>query len=183
MKTLLVVDLQKDFMPDGRLPVLLGYDAVAWFARNSSKYDEVICTKDLHPLNHCSFERNGGTWPEHCVDCTQGSNLVYSPPSFIVFNKGIDPRYDSYSGFKDDGGKRTGLEEFLLEKKITEIDIVGVATEYCVKFTVLDALAYGFKVNVIKDGCAGITPEGCEAAYAEMEAAGATIVYSNTKNN
>ena len=177
MKALVVVDVQCDFIqPHGNLPIENSYHVVYWVNDHRREYDVVIFTKDFHPPNHCSFKENGGIWPAHCVFDSWGSNLLHTlHEGNIVVYKGSDSNFDSYSGFKDDGGKTTLLAQTLREKNFDEIDVVGVATEYCVKFTVLDGLAEGFKVNVIKAGCAGLEETGCELAFKEMEEAGAAI--------
>jgi nicotinamidase/pyrazinamidase len=180
MKVLLVVDMQNDFMPGGALPVPNGHKVTEWVKNHMRFYEYLVFTQDYHPIDHCSFKENGGLWPAHCITKTHGSKFTFDVEGvvgtyWLTIKKGMDSNFDSYSGFKDDGGQSTGLSKWLKQVSITELDVVGVATEYCVKFTVIDALEEGFKVNVLKRGCRGLTPKGCKLAFKEMENKGATV--------
>jgi len=178
MKALLIVDPQNDFMPGGSLAVPDGDQIIPFINNHRDYYEMVVWTKDWHPEKHCSFKENGGIWPRHCVQFTQGAwyhqKLDFRAGDYVV-TKGKDKKFDSYSAFKDDGGTFTGLKELLDNKGIKEIDVCGLALEYCVKFTVMDALALGFKVNLITAGCRGLQEEDIQKALSEMEQAGATI--------
>lgn len=201
MKTLLLIDIQNDFCPGGALPASEG-DQVAPVANKlMPHFDLVIATKDWHPANHGSFAANhmwrkpgqvidlNGLqqilWPMHCVQETLGSEFVHDLEAdkinHIVY-KGTDPEIDSYSGFFDNGHRKaTGLGDYLKEKGIDEVYVMGIATDYCVKFTVLDALELGLKTNVIQDGCRGVNLEAGDSdkAFQEMEAKGAVLVQSD----
>ncbi|MCP9235189.1 bifunctional nicotinamidase/pyrazinamidase [Lewinella sp. JB7] len=194
---LLLVDLQVDFMPTGMLPVAEG-DAVVPLANAlMPRYRTVVATQDWHPANHLSFAANHPwrkpgqvidleglpqvLWPIHCVQDTWGAEFVDGlDTSGIteVFQKGTDPTIDSYSGFYDNGHRKsTGLADWLRERGIEEVHVMGLATDYCVKFTVLDALKEGFRVVLIEDATRGVelTPGDVVAAVREMRTAGARI--------
>lgn len=200
MKALILVDLQNDFLPGGALAVPDG-DAVIPVANRSQEYfDRVIATKDWHPPNHGSFASNhpgkavgevvelGGQeqilWPDHCVRETRGSQFAPGLETAgieKIFYKGIDPEVDSYSALYDNAHLRaTGLGDYLEETGVDEIYILGLATDYCVKFTALDALDLGFKVHVLADGCRAVdlNPGDGERALEEIAAHGANVMWS-----
>jgi len=177
---LIVVHVQRDFCPGGALPVPQG-DAVVpvlneWL-RDACLLK--IATRDWHPPNHCSFRRRGGPWPDHCVQDSPGSR--FHPDLFVeafdsVFSSATDPEKEAYSGFSV-----PELAATLRSRGIRRLWIGGLATEYCVKATVLDGRAEGFEVFVIEDAIRGIevTPGDCERARHEMEGAGARFVRSD----
>ena len=195
---LLLIDIQNDFMPNGSLPVRRGDEVVPVaneYIRNFGN-GLIIATQDWHPANHKSFasnhpgkklfetvDLNGLTqclWTDHCVQNTPGAE--FHPdllPVPIVFCKGEDPEVDSYSGFFDNGKRnKTQLDAFLKEHAVTNLTIMGLATDYCVKFTVLDALALGYNVNVAGKGCRAVNLnlDDETAAFAAMQAAGAKVI-------
>ena len=197
MKALIIVDLQVDFMPTGMLPVREG-DAVVPLANAlMQQYPCVVATQDWHPANHGSFAANHlwrkpgqvidldglpqVLWPIHCVQESWGAEFVPAlDQSGItkVIRKGTDPLIDSYSGFYDNGHRKsTGLAEWLREQGVDEVDVMGLAADYCVKYTVLDALTEGFKTTLLLEGTRGVDlVEGdVERAVEEMRAAGATV--------
>jgi nicotinamidase/pyrazinamidase len=198
MRALVLVDLQYDFMPGGALAVARGDEVVPIAVQLLPKFDIVIATQDWHPRDHASFAVNhpgkqvgevtelGGLpqvlWPAHCVQGTRGAELHESLDKkriTAVFRKGIDPSIDSYSGFFDNGHKKaTGLGDWAAAKRITKLFVMGLATDYCVKFTVLDARQLGFEVVLIADGCRGVNlAPGDEArAVEEMQDAGANVM-------
>lgn len=200
MKTLVLVDIQNDFLPGGALAVPDGDAIVPIVNRLLPRFDLVVATQDWHPADHGSFaanhvgkepfeniELNGlpqTLWPVHCVQNTGGA--CFAPGLDTrrmaqVFPKGTDPRVDSYSGLFDNGRRSsTGLAEWLKEKGAEELWVCGLATDFCVKFTVLDAVAEGFRVNLITDACRGIDlpPGNIAAALDEMQAAGVRLVTS-----
>lgn len=200
MKALILVDLQNDFCTGGALEVAEGNLVIPIANALLNKFDLVIATQDWHPADHGSFaamhpwrkpgaiiELNGlpqVLWPMHCVQDSFGAEFVKElDVSKItkVFVKGTDPGIDSYSGFFDNGHRKsTGLGEYLKEQGVTELYILGLATDYCVKFTVLDGLELGFKVNLIEDACRGVNlqPDDVAKAITEMAAKGATILQS-----
>ena len=197
-----IVDPQKDFMPGGNLAVTDGNQIVQPIIRAMKHFhnDMIFVTKDSHPKEHRSFASNNeGTnvldvievngiqqvmWPDHCVDDTDGQEIAQElqdalPPGVVVVHKGLDVGYDSYSGVKDAGGKRTGLVELMTAKGITSamlVYVAGLATDYCVKATALDLAAEGYKVRVIIDGCRGVAEGTTEQALAEMDDAGIEFV-------
>ena len=194
---LLLVDLQNDFVEGGALAVPDGNSVIEIANRLMSQYDLVVATQDWHPADHGSFaashkdvevgdvfELSGLSqvaWPVHCVQETAGADfvdLLDAEKINTVVRKGTDPTIDSYSGFFDNGRRKsTGLAELLNEKNVTRVDVMGLATDYCVKFTALDAIDAGFETRLIVDGCRGVNlkPGDVEVAIEEMQAAGATI--------
>ena len=200
MNVLLIVDVQNDFMPFGALPVAEG-DAVVAVANSLSRgFDLVVATQDWHPADHGSFAANhpgtepgqvielGGVpqvlWPPHCVQDTPGasfhSGLDIGPVHHVV-RKGIHRDIDSYSGFfENDRRTATGLEGFLRERGVTRVTLLGLTTDYCVKYTALDGAALGFEVTVVADGCRAVNlaPGDGERALEEMAAAGCRVVQS-----
>ena len=196
---LLLIDLQYDFLPTGMLPVTEG-DLVIPVANSLiPDYTTVVATQDWHPADHKSFAANHPwrkpgqvidlngldqvLWPIHCVQGTFGSELVDALDQdkiTKVFRKGTDPEIDSYSGFFDNGHRKsTGMAEWLQERGIEEVHVMGLATDYCVKFTVLDALGEGFRAKLFVEGSRGVnlTPGDVERSIEEMAAAGAEVVH------
>jgi len=180
VNALIVVDVQNDFMPNGALPVPNGNEVISIINGIVNMFDYVVFTQDWHPENHCSFKENGGLWPKHCVKESHGASF---PPTLnCAFNrlkKGTRVHVDSYSAFFDnDHNRSTRLNERLENRKIEQVFICGVATEYCVKYTVLDALKFYKKVYVIADACRGITNEGVTKAMDEMKSNGGELIPS-----
>jgi len=200
LDALLLVDLQNDFMPGGALPVREGNAVVPVANLLSKGFELVVATQDWHPANHASFAVNHlgkkpgdrivldgldqVLWPVHCVEQTRGAALVDSlDQSRIVrvFQKGTDPRIDSYSGFFDNGHRRsTGLGDFLKQAGVDRVFVLGVATDYCVKFTALDARQLGFDTYLVADACRGVELRLGDASRAidEMTRAGVRVVQS-----
>jgi nicotinamidase/pyrazinamidase len=176
-RALLIIDFQNDFTPGGALAVPEG-DAIAPKINElaaSGDYDLVVATRDWHPADHNSFAAQGGPWPVHCVAGTQGAQLhpdLDRTNIDVTVDKGQAVDTDGYSGFED-----TGLEELLRERGITQVTIVGLATDYCVKNTALDALRAGLQVTVDSTAARGVEvqPGDSEAALAEVRAAGGVI--------
>jgi len=202
MKALLIIDLQYDFCPGGTLAIEEGNLLVPLANSLMKQFEVVVASQDWHPANHKSFAANHPwrkpgqvidlngleqvLWPIHCVKGTMGSDLLDELDQrslTIVFRKGTDPEIDSYSAFFDNGHRKsTGLNGYLKEIGVTELFVMGLATDYCVKFTVLDALELGYKVNLIQDGCRAVNlKEGDEVAAIEaMKAKGAKVINSYT---
>ena len=197
MKALIVVDVQNDFCPGGALAVSKGDAIVPGINKIAEAFELVITTQDWHPADHGSFAANhpgakpydDGTlsgrpqvlWPTHCVQGTTGA--AFHPDLRVRamnFVKGTDKDADSYSGFFDDDGKTTGLHEVLQAHQALDLFVCGLATDYCVKFTVLDALRIGYQVSVIEDLCRAVnlTPGDAQKAFDEMRAAGAIVLHS-----
>ncbi len=200
MDALIIVDLQNDFMPGGALAITDGDATVPVANALAARFETVVATRDWHPANHGSFvtahpelavgnlTKLGGldqvVWPVHCVQDTPGSalheDLDLTHIDEVIY-KGTDPEIDSYSGFFDNGHRRaTGLEEYLRSKGIDRVYILGLATDYCVKYTALDARRLGFETLVIEDGCRGVElqPGDVAGAMEEMRSAGVLVVRS-----
>jgi nicotinamidase/pyrazinamidase len=181
MDALILVDIQNDFCPGGSLAVEGGDEIVPVANELQKKFNLVVATKDWHPPGHASFVT---LWNPHCVQGTEGAEFVAALDTSRVahvFLKGTDPAVDSYSGFFDNEHKRaTGLGDYLRAQGVTDIFICGLATDYCVKFTALDALQLGFRTTVIADACRGVEVNAGDTirAVEEMRAAGARIVNS-----
>jgi len=201
MRALILVDIQNDFLPGGALAVPHGDEVIAVANRVATTFDLVVATQDWHPRDHGSFAANHPgkkvgdvidmhglpqvLWPVHCVQGTAGAEFASAlDVSRVrrVFQKGTDPAIDSYSGFFDNGHRRsTGLADYLREQGVTEVFVMGLATDYCVKFTALDAVQRaGLKTTLIEDGCRGVNLRrgDSEAAVAEMRAAGVHVLRS-----
>jgi nicotinamidase/pyrazinamidase len=176
-RALLIIDFQNDFTPGGALAVTDG-DTIAPRINAlaaSGDYDLVVATRDWHPADHKSFGAQGGPWPVHCVAGTQGAQLhpdLDRTKIDIVVDKGQAVDTDGYSGFES-----TDLEEILRERGITQVTVVGLATDYCVKNTALDALRAGFQVTVDSTAARGVEvqPGDSERALEEVRAAGGAI--------
>ncbi|MGK2855763.1 MAG: bifunctional nicotinamidase/pyrazinamidase, partial [Thermoanaerobaculia bacterium] len=196
-RALLLVDIQNDFVPGGALAVQEGDLVVPVANALRARFDLLVATQDWHPADHGSFASNhagakpgelgelGGLpqiyWPDHCVQGTHGSwfHAALDLHGVTVFRKGRDPGIDSYSAFFDNGHRKsTGLGDFLRARGVREAVILGLATDYCVKFTALDARGLGFDVTVVEDGCRGVelAPGDSARAFEAMRAAGARIV-------
>ena len=176
-RALLIVDFQNDFCPGGALAVPDG-DAIAGRLNElagSGAYDVVVATRDWHPPDHGSFAQHGGPWPVHCVAGTPGADLHHAldpTPIHAVVDKGRARDTEGYSGFED-----TELAGFLRERGVDHVTVVGLATDYCVKNTALDALREGFHVTVDSTAARGVeVQEGdSERALEELRAAGASV--------
>lgn len=200
MNALIVVDLQNDFMPGGALAVPRGDEVVSLANELLPLFPLVLATQDWHPPDHGSFAANHPgkrpgdrilldgieqiLWPVHCVQNTPGAAFFPAlDRSRIaqVFQKGIDPRIDSYSTFFDNARRRaTGLADYLRARSVTTVYLLGLALDYCVKFSALDARQLGFSTCVIVDACRGIAlqPRDVEEALEEMRRAGAVLLQS-----
>ena len=178
---LLLIDLQNDFCANGSLAVPEGDCVIAIANRLMPYFKTIIATQDWHPVNHASFE---STWPVHCVQNSVGAQLhadLHKEKITKIIYKGTDVAIDSYSAFYDnDHIKSTGLTDWLRQHAISILYVMGLATDYCVKFSVLDAIADGFVVYLIEDGCRGINIEkhDIENAVRQMQDTGAHIILS-----
>ena len=184
-KALIVVDVQNDFCPGGSLAVAHGDEVVAPLNRLIKEFldrgEPVFKTRDWHPEKTKHFAAYGGTWPVHCVQNTRGAEFhpdLSDDPRVTVISKGFDESADGYSGF--DG---TQLGKMLRDDGVEEVWVGGLATDYCVKETVLDARREGFKVKALADAMrpVNVKPDDGKKALEEMSAAGAEIVGSQTK--
>jgi len=198
MKALILVDIQNDFLPGGALAVPQGDEVIPVANQLQAKFSLMAATQDWHPPNHGSFAANhpgkkvfeqtelGGLpqtlWPVHCVQDTAGAALAAGlnrDRIARIFRKGTDPAIDSYSGFFDNGHRRaTGLGEWLKSKGATDVYICGLATDYCVKFTALDAVSLGLKTHLFEDASRGVNlrPTDVKEAISEMQRAGVEIL-------
>lgn len=200
MKTLLVIDVQNDFCPGGALAVPDGDSIIPVINSLIPNFDAVIQTQDWHPEGHHSFatshkgkdpydtvEMDYGTqvlWPDHCVQGTHGSEFhpdLNTTKTEVIIRKGFRKEIDSYSTFYENDQKTpTGLIGYLQERNITELYVVGLATDFCVKWSVIDGLKENFKVHIIEDAVKGIDIDGSvEQAWKEMKNAGAEITSSD----
>ena len=196
MKALVIVDLQNDFLPGGSLAVPEGDQIIESINETMDNYDLIIATKDWHPLDHISFASNHQNkkvgdkirinnidqilWPNHCVQESFGSefpkSLNFSKIKKVIY-KGQNPNIDSYSGFYDNFKEAsTGLTNFLKENKVEKVDFVGLATEFCVKFTALDSVREGFYTRVITKCTKGIDELECKKAFEEMRSEGIVLI-------
>jgi nicotinamidase/pyrazinamidase len=174
-EALIVVDFQNDFTPGGALAVPDG-DAIAGRVNEliaSGRFDLVVATRDWHPPDHSSFAAEGGPWPAHCVAGTEGAQLhpaLDAAAVDVIVDKGTDPATEGYSGF--DG---TDLAALLRARGIDGVMVAGLATDYCVRATALDALGEGFAVTVDEGGSRGIDPADSARALDDVRAAGGTV--------
>jgi nicotinamidase/pyrazinamidase len=199
-RALILVDIQRDFLPDGALPVPDG-DAIMPVVNSlQPQFEIVAATQDFHPAEHLSFAANhpghsvGDTvdldgveqilWPTHCVQGTRGATFapfMELEHMQMVFQKGRDVRADSYSGFFDNGGKNpSGLADWLREREVNHIFLAGLATDYCVKYTAMDARKLGLDVTVVVDACRGVGLQKGDIgrAIADMREAGVTVGFA-----
>lgn len=201
MDVLILVDLQNDFMPGGALAVKHGDEVVAVANRLAKVFDLVVATQDWHPENHGSFitahpEAAIGdvvdlagipqvVWPVHCVQETEGAAFhsgLNQTAITKVFPKGMEPSVDSYSGFFDNDHRcETGLADYLKSEGVKRVFVLGLATDYCVKYTALDARELGFATYLVEDGCRGVElePGDIKKAIEEMKKAGVEMVTSD----
>ena len=199
-RALILVDIQYDFLPGGALAVAEGDQVVPVANAVQPKFELIVATQDWHPPDHGSFASNHPghkpgevidldglpqvLWPDHCVQASRGAEFhadLDMRRITRVFRKGTDPKIDSYSGFFDNAHRKsTGLGEFLKDESVTDVYILGLATDYCVRWSALDALKLGFRTHVIEDGCRGVElhPGDVQKAIEEIRAAGANITTS-----
>lgn len=199
MRALLIVDVQNDFLPGGALAVPRGDEVIPVINRLMPRFKLVVATKDWHPPDHGSFaaqhpgrkpgdviELNGLEqilWPVHAVRGTRGAEFpaaLNAGPISRVILKGVEREIDSYSGFFGNGHRNaTGLEEYLRSHGATELFITGLATDYCVKFTALDARKLGFDARLVVEGVRGVELKAgdCERAIQAMRQAGVEVVH------
>jgi nicotinamidase/pyrazinamidase len=200
MNALIIVDLQNDFLPGGALAVPHGDEVISIANELQKRFELVFATKDWHPPDHGSFAPNHPgkkpgerimldgiaqiLWPVHCVQNTHGAEFAAAfDTSRIahVFHKGTERNIDSYSTFFDNAHRRhTGLAGYLGKRGIKDIYLMGLALDYCVKYSTLDARQLGLNTHVIVDGCRGIELEAGDIARAldEMKRAGAVLLKS-----
>jgi len=176
---LIIVDVQKDFCPGGALPVPEGDQVVPVLNNYIKKFTKagtkIYATRDWHPSDHKSFKRNGGIWPPHCLQGSDGAEFhpdLTLPSEATVISKATEPSMAGYSGFE-----QTELEKELRKQSVKRIFVGGLATDYCVKSTVIDALRLGFETILLIDATRGVNvkPDDSEKAIEEMVRKGAKI--------
>ncbi|WP_341535019.1 nicotinamidase [Acetobacter sacchari] len=180
---LLIIDVQNDFLPGGALAVPDGDAVIPLINRLATlPFGAVVATQDWHPPGHVSFQTSepAGPWPQHCVAGTEGAALatgIVSAPVALVLRKGRSKTVDSYSAFLDnDQVSATGLASWLREVGVERVFVTGLALDYCVSATAIDAKSAGFESVVIVDACRGIGPY--DEALQKLEAAGVGVVES-----
>jgi len=177
---LIVVDVQRDFCPGGALPVPAGNEVIGPINELVQAADAggqpVLYTRDWHPPDHCSFRSQGGQWPEHCVRETPGAqfhpDLLLSRNGTVI-SKAVEPDEEAYSGFQN-----TKLDELLRGRGVSRVIVTGLATDYCVKATALDALTRGYEVWVVREAVRGVDvrPGDSQRALDEIRAKGGKVV-------
>nr|WP_321467405.1 bifunctional nicotinamidase/pyrazinamidase [uncultured Desulfobulbus sp.] len=182
---LMIVDVQNDFCPGGTLAVAAGDKVIGPLNRALFQFREkgfpILASRDWHPPTTHHFQPFGGPWPVHCVQFTEGAAFhdgLDLPCSATIVSKGTDAGSDGYSAFDGRDGSGLPLADILKSLKVTRLYVGGLATDYCVKATVLSALQLGFEVVVLQDGIAAVNlqPDDGAKALAEMEQAGAVVM-------
>ena len=195
MKALIIIDLQNDFLPGGALAVPEGDKVIDRINEIQKKYDIVVATQDWHPANHKSFasqhdeknpfeviDLNGidqTLWPDHCIQGTKGAELndkLDQTRIEAIFRKGTNPEIDSYSGFYDNNKKKsTGLHGYLQELNVDQLFICGLAADYCVYYTAIDALNLGYSTTILEESTKAIDQERYSRIKEEFTKAGGKI--------
>ncbi|WP_417884710.1 bifunctional nicotinamidase/pyrazinamidase [Zunongwangia sp.] len=197
MKALLIIDAQNDFMQGGALAVPQGDQIIPIINKIQDKFDLVVATQDWHPSGHASFASthhkelfktidldgiNQIMWPDHCVQGTEGVNFhkdLKTDKIEAIFRKGTNPKIDSYSGFYDNAHlKSTGLKGYLKEKGVTELYFTGLAADFCVAFSIKDALMQGFTCFLIEDATRAIDSANFSKIKEELETKGLQLLCS-----
>lgn len=198
MRTLIIIDVQNDFIPGGALAVPEGDEIVPLINKLQPKFDLVIATQDWHPEGHASFASSHlgkkqfesikldgldqVLWPDHCVQNSEGAEFhpdLDTARIEAIFRKGTNPKIDSYSGFYDNAHlKSTGLAGYLREKVATELYFCGLAAEFCVFFSLKEALEEGFRATLIEDATRALDNDQFEKAKAEIQKKGGKLITS-----
>ena len=198
MNALVIIDVQNDFMPGGALAVPKGDEIVPLINDLQDKFELVIATQDWHPAGHASFASSHENarefevikldgldqvlWPEHCIQNSEGANFhsdLKTSKIEAIFRKGTDIKIDSYSGFYDNAHlKSTGLTGYLREKKVKNLYFVGLAAEYCVYFSITDAINEGFNCLLLEDGTRALNKDDFEKAKIDILRKGGKIISS-----
>lgn len=196
MKTLILVDIQNDFLEGGSLAVPHGNEIISFVNSIQQEFDLVIATQDWHPAHHKSFaaehpgknefeiiDLNGlqqVLWPVHCVQGSFGGEFhqdLETRRIEAIFRKGMNPEIDSYSGFFDNGKRQnTGMYGYLKDREVTEVTIVGLAADFCVNYTAIDALDLGFKTCVLEKATKAIHPKNWERIKLDIQYRGGMIL-------
>jgi nicotinamidase/pyrazinamidase len=196
MRALLLIDIQNDFLPGGSLAVPGGEQILPLVNALQPQFELVVATQDWHPARHQSFaSQHAGRqpfeqidlhglpqtlWPDHCVQATPGAEFSAALDQHrieAIFRKGTNPEIDSYSGFFDNGHRKsTGLADYLRGRGVTEVHLCGLAADFCVNFSALDALQEGFTVVFQEEATRAISPEGYQQARQELQRRGAQFL-------
>lgn len=180
MKALIIVDMQNDFCPGGALPVPDGDKIIPIINKYIEFFKKknflIVATRDWHPPDHISFKNYGGIWPPHCIRGTKGAEFhpeLKLPSNTIIISKATEKDKEAYSGFEG-----TELDKILKNKGIKEVYICGLATDYCVKHTALDAIKLGYKTYILTDAVKGVNvnPGDSEKALKELKEKGAFLI-------
>lgn len=195
---LILIDIQNDFCPGGKLAVVDGDQVVAVANKLQVQFETTILTQDWHPADHKSFASNQSgeaftliempygsqvLWPDHCIQGSQGAAFhkdLETDGADLVIRKGFRPEIDSYSAFfENDHETPTGLAGYLRERAVTNLMMAGLATDFCVRYSAVDAAKLGFEVTVVEDGCRAIDLDGSlDAAWEEMLSLGIKRIQS-----
>jgi len=198
MDALIIVDIQNDFLPGGALAVPRGDEVIPVVNRLQERFGLVVATQDWHPVGHSSFASSHPgknvydaviiegveqiLWPDHCIQGGHGAELARAFNTNrveAIFRKGTDPGIDSYSAFYDNvRRKSTGLEGYLKWRKVDRVFLAGLAADFCVSYSIMDALAMGFGAVLIKDATRAISEEGFRTAEKAILAKGGTVALS-----
>ena len=198
MRALLLIDIQNDFLPGGRLAVPAGDEIIPLVNALQPQFDLVVATQDWHPAGHQSFASSHAgrapfeqidlhglpqvLWPDHCLQAGEGAALapaLHTGRIEAIFRKGMNPEIDSYSAFFDNGHRKsTGLADYLRGRGVTAVVLAGLAADYCVYYSALDALAAGFATTVLTDATRAISAGGWATAQADLIAQGARLLTS-----
>ncbi|HEX8328060.1 MAG TPA: bifunctional nicotinamidase/pyrazinamidase [Hymenobacter sp.] len=199
MKALLLIDIQNDFLPGGRLAVPEGDAILPIVNALQPRFELVVATQDWHPAGHQSFASSHAgrqpfeqidlhglpqvLWPDHCTQTSSGADLAPALDAArieVIFRKGTNPEIDSYSAFFDNGHRKsTGLADYLRGRGVTEVYLAGLAADYCVYFSAKDALAEGFAATVLTDATRAISAEGWVRAQADLRQHGGNLQHSS----
>lgn len=199
MNALILVDIQNDFVPGGSLPVASGDEIITLVNELQDSFELVVATQDWHPANHKSFASqhpgkkqfdvislhglNQVLWPDHCVQSTKGAEFhdrLSINKIEAVFRKGMNPEIDSYSGFFDNGHKKsTGLAGYLRDRNVKKVYVCGLAADYCVAYTAKDALKENFEAYVIEDATRAIDASGYKRIKDEIITSGGQYIQSS----
>ncbi|NBC84518.1 MAG: bifunctional nicotinamidase/pyrazinamidase [Bacteroidetes bacterium] len=199
MKALIIVDMQNDFLPGGSLEVAQGNEVIPVINKMQNDFELVVATQDWHPANHGSFASQHNDkqpfdktdlygleqilWPDHCIQSSKGAeftNELQTNNIEMIIRKGMDPKIDSYSGFYDNGHKKsTGLTDFLKGRKVDEVYVAGLAGDVCVYYTCMDAVKEGFKTHLMINATRPVDQNAFQKAVEDMQSAGVIMEQSN----
>ncbi|HEY2720463.1 MAG TPA: bifunctional nicotinamidase/pyrazinamidase [Chitinophagaceae bacterium] len=198
MKALLLIDIQNDFLPGGALPVPNGDKIIPVVNKLQDSFELVVATQDWHPKNHKSFASNHEgkkpfeivkldgleqtLWPDHCVQGAPGAEFsrnLNTNRVEVIFRKGTEPGIDSYSGFYDNGHRKsTGLAGYLRERKVTEVYVTGLAGDICVYFTAMDSLKENFKTYIVEEAIRSLDDRNFQLLSGQFVADGGRLIRS-----